>query len=59
MGTQTHFSPQYRKHHSDQSFTNAVSQKVADGKLLTAPEGFKKYWGERKISNKHLGRIQD
>lgn len=33
--------------------------KAADGKVLTAPEGFKKYWGERKISYKHLGTIQN
>lgn len=33
--------------------------KAADGKVLTAPEGFKKYWGEKKISYKYLGRIQD
>lgn len=34
-------------------------RKVADGKALTVAEGFKKHWGERKISYKHLVIIQD
>lgn len=33
--------------------------KVADGKALTAQKDVKKYWGERKMSYKHLGTIQD
>lgn len=32
---------------------------MADGKALTVPEGYKKYWEEIKISYKHLGTIQD
>lgn len=58
MGTQIHFlTVQQTSLRPVVSYCRVT--KAADGKALTVPEGFKKYWGERKISYKHLGTIQD